>query len=111
MPLVFYDDDCLACRYFREWAEQKSHSSDIQFKALGELQIIGGNDQSGLMEWVDDEGRNAKGARAMLLTIASTGCVLGKTCRLLAAWPLYICLLYTSPSPRDRGSDRMPSSA
>ena len=25
--------------------------------------------------------------------------------------PLYICLLYTSPSPRDRQKSRMPSSA
>ena len=25
--------------------------------------------------------------------------------------PLYICLLYTSPSPRDRTRSRMPSSA
>ena len=25
--------------------------------------------------------------------------------------PLYVCLLYTSPSPRDRQKSRMPSSA
>ena len=30
--------------------------------------------------------------------------------RLLDAWPK-ICLLYTSPSPRDRTRSRMPSSA
>ena len=26
-------------------------------------------------------------------------------------WSIYICLLYTSPSPRDYGTSRMPSSA
>ena len=26
-------------------------------------------------------------------------------------WPVKICLLYTSPSPRDRSLSRMPSSA
>ena len=36
--------------------------------------------------------------------------------KLLAAWPeapvgVYSCLLYTSPSPRDRTRSRMPSSA
>ena len=29
----------------------------------------------------------------------------------LAKLPLYLCLLYTSPSPRDRTRSRMPSSA
>ena len=36
----------------------------------------------------------------------------------VAAWPVtlaaaagYVCLLYTSPSPRDRQKSRMPSSA
>ena len=29
----------------------------------------------------------------------------------VAAWGLNICLLYTSPSPRDRQKSRMPSSA
>ena len=28
----------------------------------------------------------------------------------LAAWQMYDCLLYTSPSPRDRQKSRMPSS-
>ena len=27
------------------------------------------------------------------------------------AWMAYVCLLYTSPSPRDRTRSRMPSSA
>ena len=31
--------------------------------------------------------------------------------RTLRKYPLPICLLYTSPSPRDRTSSRMPSSA
>ena len=30
---------------------------------------------------------------------------------LQGAWPFGICLLYTSPSPRDRQKSRMPSSA
>ena len=30
---------------------------------------------------------------------------------LLAAWSSYPCLLYTSPSPRDLSTSRMPSSA
>ena len=29
----------------------------------------------------------------------------------LAVYPIYSCLLYTSPSPRDRTRSRMPSSA
>ena len=28
-----------------------------------------------------------------------------------ALFPIYTCLLYTSPSPRDREKSRMPSSA
>jgi len=31
--------------------------------------------------------------------------------RLQEAWDIYTCLLYTSPSPRDRTRSRMPSSA
>ena len=34
-----------------------------------------------------------------------------KKCVELKAMKLYICLLYTSPSPRDRTRSRMPSSA
>ena len=39
-----------------------------------------------------------------------TGCVLA-TAELVACVPLEPCLLYTSPSPRDRTRSRMPSSA
>ena len=35
----------------------------------------------------------------------------GKTCTCLIPEPLESCLLYTSPSPRDRQKSRMPSSA
>ena len=31
--------------------------------------------------------------------------------RIVAGTNIYICLLYTSPSPRDRQKSRMPSSA
>ena len=37
------------------------------------------------------------------------GVALGKLARPLMA--AYLCLLYTSPSPRDRQKSRMPSSA
>ena len=40
---------------------------------------------------------------------AVTWTVAGATCN--ATTPLIICLLYTSPSPRDRQKSRMPSSA
>ena len=30
---------------------------------------------------------------------------------MLGAYSVYVCLLYTSPSPRDRTRSRMPSSA
>ena len=33
------------------------------------------------------------------------------SCQALPHEPLYTCLLYTSPSPRDRTRSRMPSSA
>ena len=32
-------------------------------------------------------------------------------CRAMSLSPNYLCLLYTSPSPRDRQKSRMPSSA
>ena len=34
-----------------------------------------------------------------------------KTPKRDAEWEAYICLLYTSPSPRDLSTSRMPSSA
>ena len=37
-------------------------------------------------------------------------CVLGVIVLGVGIW-LYICLLYTSPSPRDKRQSRMPSSA
>ena len=37
--------------------------------------------------------------------------VSGLTCDSREVKPNYICLLYTSPSPRDRTRSRMPSSA
>ena len=36
---------------------------------------------------------------------------LGKLATSASSHDLYICLLYTSPSPRDRQKSRMPSSA
>ena len=48
----------------------------------------------------------ARGARPQRLLWASTG-VKDKA----ASPTLYVCLLYTSPSPRDRTRSRMPSSA
>ena len=39
------------------------------------------------------------------------GGALDKTISLSPVEPLYCCLLYTSPSPRDRQKSRMPSSA
>ena len=34
-----------------------------------------------------------------------------ETCSERARWQIHACLLYTSPSPRDRQKSRMPSSA
>ena len=53
---------------------------------------------------------------AMLMLLGWAGLLaLGKPAPIwlegLAAANLYLCLLYTSPSPRDRTSSRMPSSA
>ena len=62
----------------------------------------------------DDEGFDMQGAPCILLT--TTGRRTGKT-RISPLIKVHdgnnylLCLLYTSPSPRDRTRSRMPSSA
>ena len=46
-----------------------------------------------------------------LLTAAKAGRLPGATANIVCAVEYRICLLYTSPSPRDRQKSRMPSSA
>ena len=47
----------------------------------------------------------------MSLVAISPGIVVFLLVGIFANWFLAICLLYTSPSPRDRTRSRMPSSA
>ena len=47
----------------------------------------------------------------MLLHAIAAACLLVGFCTPLAASTCYVCLLYTSPSPRDGIGSRMPSSA
>ena len=57
----------------------------------------------------DRIGRDFTGA--MSLYILLLGHRLGLLRALAERGPLTVCLLYTSPSPRDRTRSRMPSSA
>ena len=45
--------------------------------------------------------------------VTHTVCTLedGTEMQMMQKWPVRTCLLYTSPSPRDRQKSRMPSSA
>ena len=71
-----------------------------------------------LLDWkevyepFDGEELNRQAARCMDCGIpfCNSGCPLGN---LIPDWNdlVYRCLLYTSPSPRDRQKSRMPSSA
>ena len=63
----------------------------------GNNRILEGDNNSTLMEIIRDEG--------MDIEAACGGCCACATCH------VYICLLYTSPSPRDGLLSRMPSSA
>ena len=57
--------------------------------------------QFGLKEIEERQGKFLSGGEKRRLELA----------RLLVSSPKYVCLLYTSPSPRDRTRSRMPSSA
>ena len=59
-----------------------------------------------------------KGARVSYDTVLMaaivgipSGVIVSRLLHVLDLWDYYSCLLYTSPSPRDRQKSRMPSSA
>ena len=58
----------------------------------------------------DPSGRADKAIRFMQTLTLWEGVHAGQRLR-LQPYQEYICLLYTSPSPRDRQKSRMPSSA
>ena len=53
----------------------------------------------------------AAGARLLIENTAGAGRTMGRTAEEIALMLAQVCLLYTSPSPRDRQKSRMPSSA
>ena len=77
------------------------------------IDVVAGHAHLGALGQGDDAG-NVGGAEVELRTIAieersmAATLVLGKDVNLTLK---YLCLLYTSPSPRDRSLSRMPSSA
>ena len=54
-------------------------------------------------------GRSIRNSNPVM--ISSAGGAKGCSDHIFCASPAYTCLLYTSPSPRDRQKSRMPSSA
>ena len=60
----------------------------------------------GVLKNVQAPKRNLILARLEGGPLAETGVIAG-----MSGSPVYVCLLYTSPSPRDRQKSRMPSSA
>ena len=52
-----------------------------------------------------------KSAEKIIRTAKSTGAIISGPIPLPTKRTVYTCLLYTSPSPRDRTRSRMPSSA
>ena len=73
---------------------------------------------NGLGSLGPDGGRQIRGTLSLLLGSALVGTVIGTAngwllinCRFPGRRWLRICLLYTSPSPRDMRRSRMPSSA
>ena len=73
--------------------------------ALSSYFLIGKNDKSAADKAAVDSMRNE------LNKIEMDGKIVIGEGELDEAPMLYICLLYTSPSPRDRTRSRMPSSA
>ena len=88
----------------------------LQMQALLDVALVAGSDSC----FPEDTARAYRyrrlldGMRAILVGGAPIGAPLESQLRQLAS-PVYhtygICLLYTSPSPRDRTRSRMPSSA
>ena len=68
---------------------------------LRALKTVGGSG----VNWIDAIFRYCV---VLLVNVAK---VLGISYEALNIWVFVICLLYTSPSPRDRTRSRMPSSA
>ena len=60
---------------------------------------------------VEEESATSKGARQAATDFQADYCVIGEPSSSKAITLGYNCLLYTSPSPRDRTRSRMPSSA
>ena len=76
--------------------ENISSPKDLKILSLDQLSILSDELRSELISSVSKTGGHlGAGLGVIELTIALH----------------YICLLYTSPSPRDRSSSRMPSSA
>ena len=78
---------------------------------------IGGSGMSSIAKYLKQKGHDVEGydQRISYITnlLESDGV---KTCQNIDNFRyqedvLYVCLLYTSPSPRDRQKSRMPSSA
>ena len=65
-----------------------------------------------LFDWAGRVGTDAADSPEILLQKHLTVALCVGTLPLTIGWSLiYLCLLYTSPSPRDRTRSRMPSSA
>ena len=100
----------------REWVAEMnrlgmvidaSHSSDAAFDDLLELSNTPIILSHSSPRWANDHPRNLDDARIRRLA-AADGAMCMST---IFMSEMNICLLYTSPSPRDRQKSRMPSSA
>ena len=67
--------------------------------------------QADLTEAIRGRNEIVSGTIRMVLTAITNEEVSGKEARVLTDAEIITCLLYTSPSPRDRQKSRMPSSA
>ena len=93
MQLNHYDTPCL-------WVDLDIMGSNIQYLA--------GYFKSRGLEWRP----HTKGIKIPeIAKLAINAGAFGVTCAKLSEAELMTCLLYTSPSPRDLSTSRMPSSA
>ena len=94
------------------------HQDEYEAKALAVLRsgwyILGREDVSFEKEWANYVGTKhcvglASGLDALWISFRVLG--IGAGDEVIVCANAYICLLYTSPSPRDTRLSRMPSSA
>ena len=113
--MSFLDCDSLQCKEYEDWTQKGGlrKKPKLSFKSI----IDNSKFLSGLESYTADLGQNALSTQFSVLSLLDGGLPELFNCNEKTNNPKNqddladSCLLYTSPSPRDKSSSRMPSSA